>query len=299
MLALAEQMAALTQCLLGEPSQRGRETWRFRTKGSLAVIVAGPKRGVWHDHEAGHGGDSLGLVAHVSGKPMREAYRWALAWLGEDRREAPRTRPMMPVARLEPSGTLDLARRIWRESSAAAGSPVEAYLRSRGLSIDGAPVRFHPACPRGAELLPAMLALMTDPITGEPCGVHRTFLQPDGSRKALGVAKMMAGNAGVIRLTPDEDVTGGVGLAEGIETALSVMQGFGWRPVWAATSAGAISRFPVLSGIGALTIFADRDGAGLTAARECAARWMVAEREARIIRPPAGDFNDFAQRRAA
>ena len=40
-------------------------------------------------------------------------------------------------------------------------------------------------------------------------------------RKADGQAKMMLGTAGVIRLVPDEEVTTGLGLAEGIETALS------------------------------------------------------------------------------
>jgi hypothetical protein len=136
------------------------------------------------------------------------------------------------------------------------------------------PLRFHPACPRGAERWPAMLALMTDPATGEACGIHRIFLTRDGRGKARGPmpAKMMAGRAGVVRLVPDEDLTMGLGIAEGIETALSVMQGFGWRPIWAATSAGMIRTFPVLPGIGALTIFADADGAGMDAAKLCAAR---------------------------
>jgi hypothetical protein len=69
-----------------------------------------------------------------------------------------------------------------------------------------------------------------------------------------------------------------------------------WSRVWAATSAVAIARFPVLPGVEALTIFADPDGAGLTAARECCTRRAAAGREARIIRPPAGNFNDATGR---
>jgi putative DNA primase/helicase len=104
----------------------------------------------------------------------------------------------------------------------------------------------------------------------------------------------------VVRLMPDEEVTGGLGIAEGIETALSVMQGFGWRPVWAATSAGMIRSLPVLPGIEALTIFADADGAGMAAATACAARWKDAGAEARIVAAPAGqDFNDALRERAA
>ena len=192
---------------------------------------------------------------------------------------------------------------MWREARPAQDSLVEGYLASRGLQLpDGAPLRFHPACPRGSERWPAMLALMTDPLTGRPCGVHRTFLARDGSGKAPGSlpAKMMLGSAGIIRLTPDEEVTSGLGIAEGIETALSVLQGFGWRPVWAATSAGAIRTFPMLPGIEALTVFADADGAGTDAATACCARWREAGIEARIVLPPEGaDFNDLIRKDAA
>jgi len=104
----------------------------------------------------------------------------------------------------------------------------------------------------------------------------------------------MLGAAGIIRLSPDDTVTSGLGLAEGIETGLAIMQSFGWRPVWSAASAGGIARFPVLRGIEALTIFADQDSAGIEAARQCARRWQEAGRAARILAPPMGDFDDLA-----
>ena len=70
---------------------------------------------------------------------------------------------------------------------------------------------------------------MTD-LTGIPCGLHRTFLQPDGNGKApLEHPRMMLGKAGIIRLTPDEDAALGLGICEGVETALSIMA-LGWRP---------------------------------------------------------------------
>ena len=307
---LAERIGDLARDLAGEPSHRGRQEWRFRTRGSLAVEVGGPKRGSWFDHEAGTGGDALAMVAHLRGTPMRDAWEWALAWLGwRDGAEPvpPRPRPVAPPQRTrEASETGPLARTIWRESVAADApdSLVPIYLASRGLAVEpGAPLRFHPDCLRGAERWPAMLALMSNPETGQPCGVHRTFLARDGSGKAPGplVARKMAGRAGIIRLVPDASVTMGLGIAEGIETALAVMQGFGWRPVWAAASAGAIRSFPALPAIEALTIFADPDGAGMDAAEACAARWAAAGRDVRITAPPlgAGDFNDLARRSAS
>lgn len=295
--ALAANIAALAHHLAGEPSSKSGHTLRFRQRGSLAIVVSGPRRGSWHDHEAGVGGDPLGLVAHLLHLPMREAYCWALAWLGEDRPPPAHRPPAPPVAAPEASGTLDLARRLWREGQPVPGTAAETYLNHRGLRWEaGLPLRFHPDCPRSSERLPALLALMTDPLTAEPCGVHRTFLAPDGRGKAPDQAKMMAGHAGIIRLTPDAEVTQGLGLAEGIETSVSVMQRFGWRPVWAAASSGAIGRFPVLPGIEALAIFADPDGPGLAAAEACARRWADAGREACIVRPPGrADFNDLAQ----
>jgi hypothetical protein len=304
---LAERMPALVHDLLGEPNRAlsRRDDWRYGRKGSLSVLVAGPKRGAWHDHEAGIAGDALGLVIHLRRCPMREALRWALAWLGD----APRYRGAIatqgPVALPEaphapsPSPSIDLARRVWAEAVVPAGTLVEIYLASRGLALPAAaPIRFHPACPRGAERWPAMVALMTDPEAGKPCGVHRTFLARDGQGKTPGPmpAKMMAGKAGVIRLAAHEGGAAALGIAEGIETALAIMQRAGWYPVWAATSAGAIARLPILAAIPALTVFADRDEAGMSAARACCRRWAAAGRTARLLAPTAGDWHDALPR---
>lgn len=299
--ALAGSICDLALTLTGaKPSSRTGRHWRFGQHGSLSVVVQGPERGAWYDHEAGRGGDALGLVAHLRRCSMRDAYAWAVSWLGmseAERRPLPGPAASSSTPREAP-GTLDLARRLWREALPPAGTLVPAYLAARGLVLPApAPLRFHPACPRGAERLPAMLALMTDPATGEPCGVHRTFLRPDGTGKAPGQAKMMAGHAGIIRLVPDAEVASALGFAEGIETSLQVMQGFGWAPVWAATSAGGIARLPVLPGIEALTLFADGDAAGQRAAEACAERWQEAGREVTLCLAPAGeDFDDSARR---
>ena len=79
-------------------------------------------------------------------------------------------------------------------------------------------------------------------------------------------------------------MTLGLGLTEGIEDGLAVLLS-GWTPVWCATSAGAIERFPVLGGIDCLTVHADYDNAGITAAQACVDRWIAAGREAAISFP--------------
>jgi hypothetical protein len=98
------------------------------------------------------------------------------------------------------------------------------------------------------------------------------------------VERKMLGRQGVVRLSPDSEVTMGIGITEGVEDAIAVLLS-GWAPVWAATSSGAIARFPVLSDIDALTIFADADGPGIREAEKCAARWHNAQRDVCIAAP--------------
>jgi hypothetical protein len=209
--------------------------------------------------------------------------------------------------------------RCWDQGIDPANTIVEQYLNNRGgLTVpESAPIRFHPRCqrgpsdlPGGPEFWPAMLALMTDAVTGQPVGLHRTFLRPDGSGKAPQTTrggfvlkpKMILGNWGVIRLTPDDLIGRGLGIAEGIENALTASQIIGWGPVWATGTRGKLPTFPVLPWLDSVTVFADANdgGVGLRAARDCAARWTEAGREAWIHLPAAGeDWNDAVRRLAA
>jgi hypothetical protein len=147
----------------------------------------------------------------------------------------------------------------------------ETYLASRGLVYVGAALRFWP----GGR---ALVALITDIITADPCGIHATYLDGDGKK----LARKMHGRAkgGVVRLSADEDVTSGLAIGEGIETCLAA----GFEPVWACLSANTLENFPVLSGIESLTVFADNDasGTGQRAANECGRRWHAAGREVTI-----------------
>lgn len=203
-------------------------------------------------------------------------------------------RPADFAALVDERARIDRGLHIWTDAAPLSGTLVAAYLASRGLSYDGDALRFHPSCPFRQERHPAMVALMTDTKTGEPRGVHRTALLPDGSGKAL-PGKMMLGVAmgAVVRLTPGEEVAYGLAVTEGIETALAVS----FRPIWACMTAGNMADFPVLSGIEALTIFADRDHAGMTAANDCGRRWHAAGVEVTISAPPVvgADFADMRE----
>jgi putative DNA primase/helicase len=170
------------------------------------------------------------------------------------------------------------AANIWRASVPLDGTLAELYLRQhRKLDISRLGDLSHVL--RYQPDLQAMIALMTYPALGEACGVHRTILDGDGRK----LERKMLGRAGVIRLSPDEDVTMGLGVAEGVEDGLRILLS-GWRPVWACGSAGAIASFPVLPAIESLSIFPDSDDAGLRAAEQCAQRWHDAGAECRVVR---------------
>jgi len=295
--ALRAQLAARAETLvvdlLGEPTTKGRHSWRWGNRGSLDYDF---EQHLWHSFETEEGGDLFDLIRLANpGWDFSQALAWAKSWLGHssdpvvDRSRRRLTRSL--------ADTAEGALRLWREARPAKGSPVETYLASRGLRLpDGSEhaLRFHPECPRGKARLPAMLGLMRGIVTDRPLGVHRTFLSADGRAKAeVEPNKMMLGRAkgAVLKLTPDEDVTQGLTLTEGIEDGLAVLND-GWAPVWVCLSAGTLMNFPVLGGIEALTICADNDAPGRNAAEACAQRWRAAGKEVAVGEPPRR-FKDF------
>jgi putative DNA primase/helicase len=187
---------------------------------------------------------------------------------------------------------------LWTEAQPAQGTLVETYLAARSCALSAVQadaLRFHPFCPFGKRRFPAMVAQMRDTLTDEPKGILRVALADDGAGKRSmpdGMnARLMMGTAkgAAIKLQPFAKI---MGIAEGIETALSASQLFK-VPTWAVMSAGGIGQFPLVPGLEHLTIFADHDAAGLAAARKCAARYGAAgiSGETRYPDRPGADWN--------
>lgn len=306
---LSEAIESLATDLRGGPPQhRTRTELRFGENGRVRVTVAGRWRGHFTDFGSGQRGDALDFVAYCRQCSPPEALAWARAWLGTPQvRQAAKALPARDHAAALADDAEHRAERaavIWRQTEPVQGSVAETYLHGRGLAVrDGlGDIRFHPKCPRGPFVAPAMVSLLRDLHTGEPCGIHRTYLCPDGNGKADRQAKRMLGRAGgaAVMLSGFAEVTTGLAICEGIETGLALM-GQGTGPLWATGSATSIRTFPVLDGIEALTIYADADAAGLGAAEVCAERWQAAGREVAIVAPPeaGSDWLDVIARRAA
>jgi putative DNA primase/helicase len=190
---------------------------------------------------------------------------------------------------------------LWRACRPIYGVALD-YLKARHCvvpPVDGH-LRFHPALkhPSGYNG-PALVGLVTHAETRQPMTLHRTWVKRDGTKADINPSRMLLGGhrkaGGVIRLWPDDSVTHGLALAEGVETALSLAHGY--TPVWSCIDAGNFASMPVLVGIETLLIAADNDPAGLGAARECAARWTRAGVQVRMVVPAASkaDINDVAR----
>jgi DNA primase len=225
---------------------------------SFHVIEA---KGFFHCFGCGAHGTAVDWVMRTRGLDFRAAVMELAARAGMTA-DAPRPAPVVarPAAAetdADARAQQERARGLWRTARPAAGSPVAAYLRARGITIDPPPtLRWAPdlavwGTGRDRPRLIARADAMVAPLVqadGRVSGVHLTWLAPGGTGKAAIVdpatgervpAKKMRGEAwaAAIRLAP---AGAHLGLAEGIETALSVMQATG-LPCWAAASLGNLA----------------------------------------------------------
>jgi hypothetical protein len=220
---------------------------------------------------------------------------------GDRVQQRPGTRQERPASSTRHESLSEFGRHLWAACGPLAGDAL-AYLEARACVIPPAEghLRFHPALKHGPSGLagPALVALVTDAVTAEPLTLHRTWIRADGSKAPVDPPRMLLGGhrkaGGVVRLWPDESVTCGLGIAEGIETALSLAHAF--TPVWACMDAGNMAALPALEGVDCLTIAADNDAAGLLASRSCAQHWVAEGRQVRVLKPQAAscDLNDVA-----
>jgi putative DNA primase/helicase len=177
----------------------------------------------------------------------------------------------------------------WESAQDASRSPVEAYLKSRGIYLPMPPaLRWTARCWHGASRthLPAMVACVEHHERGF-VGIHRTYLTPENRRRDRAFLGPIGG--GAVRLGA---VRAGewLALAEGVETALSITESCG-MPAWAALSAGGIRTVVLPPEATMVLICADNDanGVGQGAARDAADRFLAEGRRVRVATPPDPD----------
>ncbi|MBK5075163.1 toprim domain-containing protein [Budviciaceae bacterium CWB-B4] len=203
---------------------------------------------------------------------------------------------------LEPSKTDKIRNRLhnrFNKLPPLTGTNAELYLKNRYItSLPTQNVRYSD---KERNSYSAIYSIATD-AQGNYCYLHRTIL--DGAKKAdITAPKLMTSlqeptylehaQSIAIRLFP---ITSTLGIAEGIETALSCAQIYKCN-TWSTINAAFMKKFKAPSGVNHLIIFADSDanGTGLAAAFECANKNLLSNNDVERVTirwAEKGDFND-------
>lgn len=268
----------------------------------LGSFVLKLSNGSWRDYATGDsGGDIVSYYAYINNLSQVKAaqalsgYNCFSSYRGLVSSSSKCSKP--PT--INSDITISLVKKIWKDSCPIAGTLAEKYLANRGISIAlPGTLRYHPKLwhSPSKQKLPCMIAAITKWPNKGLIGIHRTYLDPTGKVKALiKPNKMMLGqvNSGAVRLSP---VSNNLIIAEGIETALSLLCADPQACVWAALSAGSFKNLILPSTAQSILIAADNDPTGLRAAMEASKRWISEGRRVKIAIPLKGnDMNDLLQ----
>lgn len=270
------------------PMCGGKDRFRFDDKDG---------DGTWICSHCG-AGSGADLVMKIRGCDFAEAAKLIEDVLGQ-------AKPRQPKPAMDDARRRDALNRLWRSSLPVADDdPVARYLAAR-IGLRGpypASLRTCGNCLYSGEpkrWFPAMVAMVVGP-DGKAATLHRTYLTEEGEKAPVEAPRRvmpgMIPKGAAVRLS---DVAPTLGIAEGIETALSATAIF-QVPCWAALNATMLAAWFPPEGVEAVTIFADNDPgfAGQAAAFELARR--LSDRvKVRIEMPQheGEDWNDELLRR--
>lgn len=195
---------------------------------------------------------------------------------------------------LSPAWLRQRALDLWDSAHPLAGTPAEQYLRRRSIIPSPTVLRFHRRTPLGrgkrAVFRPAMLAALHE--RERLVALQRTFLDPDEPRRArdLGNPRRMLGRPGqgAVMLAPAIDT---LGLAEGIETALSAILLLD-IPVWATLGNERLPHIAIPDTVTRLILLPDNDRGGRIGAAKAIEAYAMPGRTIETLWPPHG-FNDW------
>lgn len=285
LLHLGVPAAALTGKHCACPLCGGQDRFRWDNQDQRGTYICG---------QCG-AGNGMKLAVEFTGKPFRDVAAQIDQIVGNVSADAP-SRPAMT-----PDERKAALRAVWTETAPAQpGDLAHTYLEARkvGELIYPKALRFGARLRDGeGGVRPCMVAVVTD-RDGAAVTLHRTFLRPDGLAKAEMDAprKIMPGEVpegSAVRLS---DYTGGaLGIAEGIETALSASALFS-LPVWSAINSTILKKWSPPDGCDEVAIFGDNDPkfGGQAAAYALAHRLATKGLHVTVHIPniPGTDWND-------
>lgn len=213
---------------------------------------------------------------------------------GEGRSDPVRKALQRAKADVESKKRAEQARRLWDATQPIHNTVAETHLRKRGVScplpdtLRYVPDCWHPT----AKRIPALVCYIAG---GQNFAVHRTYLAKNGEGKAqIEPAKAMLGctKGGAVRLAKGNSR---LVVTEGVETALSLASGLlpDNPSIWAAMSTSGMVSLNLPENPGLLTVAADGDQAGRTAAERLALRASDLGWQVSMLNAPEGkDWND-------
>ena len=299
--SLGDTIAPLTDLVTLPIDASGRVSCPFHADPNPSCRIYADH---FHCFGCGEHGDRLDWLMRVEGLTRPEAIATLQDWVGS----------VTPEQTQSFADKLDFALQIWTAAVPLAGSIGARYLaETRGIDVVKLPptiheaLRFHPRCIFGKRCYqPCIIALMRDPVTDAPVGIHRVGLaQTNGTVTKLD--RMAFGRMGVVKLWP---LNGGDHLVagEGIETVLAAATCISYRdapllPAWSAIARGGLGSLPVLPNVARLVLLVDNDenGEGQKAAAHCRQIWTAAGRTVTALVPKqtGWDFNDVVLGRKA
>jgi hypothetical protein len=298
---------------------------------SLAVTLTGPDQGMWCDHAcrgtAQGGGDIIQLVEQAAFRGNRgDAIAWLNSRLGLDGLDPGRLRKLQAEAAVqaetrdrEATEAREKRRRqalgLWLRGKPIEGTPVELYLRARGIDFGvlgrfPGCLAFDPElyCKEAGRKLPGMLAAVVD-VTGRHVATHRTWLAPDGRgrwtkadleepKKVLGrfmggfipLWKGAAAGRSMAELPPGTDVWASEGIEDGLSAAMAKPD----ERIVAAVTLGNLGAIELPDQVGRFVIIGQRDThpKTLEALERAVGAQQELGREVWLTPPPAGGFKD-------
>lgn len=273
----------------------GKDRFRFDDKGGAGTWFCSQSHGTGSDNASGCAGNGFALLMDFKRCDFAEAARLVETIIGTD--SVPRTHAPAREGGDEAAAKHRAVVRLWKEARPITKEdPAGLYLQRRlGEFVTSRALRFHHAIPAGTRHLPGMLSAYVD-VRGELAGLQRTFLTSDGHKIETRLTMGELPEGGAVRLTMPQAKDRVLGIAEGVETALSASALFG-VPVWAALNAGRLELWEPPEGFKDIIIFGDNDAkkVGQKSAYTLAARLERKEIITEVKLPPdvGQDWNDI------
>lgn len=211
--------------------------------------------------------------------------------LDDERKFKPRLVSAPTVRRTE---TDPRAEQFWNQCSPAGFTPVESYLRRRCIDAPIPPcIRFSREKYQG-QWMPIMVAALQD-SSARVVATQKTYLAWNGEKANVEIPRrtecaMLSAAVRLSRVTKNTRV---LGLAEGVETAMSASEAWDGLPVWAVCGAGRMDKIEIPPQITELHIYADNDPSGIAAAESAKAAYSGLQVIVRAPPPGVKDWNDF------